>query len=145
MRKLLYALLFAPAAFFACWIGRLEHKRANMQKVVVAAAGYDPYDLFRGHYLWLSIDWSATDCAQFPGNSCPGHEFNSNYKFYLNQKMAEDLDAPVRRSGFAREDQQIKKVEMVFRYSPGMDPLLEDLFLDGVPYAEWYRANMAKK
>ncbi|MDR1477245.1 MAG: GDYXXLXY domain-containing protein [Rickettsiales bacterium] len=140
MKKLLYVPLFAPVVFFVGWVGSLEYKKAHAQKVIVAAVGYDPSDLFRGHYLWLHVDWDATDCAQFPDKSCPKDEFNSRYSFYLNQRKAEGLDAPVRNAGRGK----IAKVEMVFRYMPESVPLLDGLLLDGIPYSEWYEKNAGK-
>ena len=141
MKKLLYILLFAPAVFFACWVARMEYAKSQMQRVLVSARGYDPVDLFRGHYLWLRVDWASTDCSQFPGNSCPRDEFQSGYRFYLNQRKAKGLDEPMRDTGWAGK---IEKIEMVFFYAVGKKPLLDTVLIDGIPYSEWYKKNTEK-
>ncbi|MDR3126021.1 MAG: GDYXXLXY domain-containing protein [Rickettsiales bacterium] len=130
MRKWLYLALALPVFALAGWIGLLERGISAGMEVRVAATGYDPIDPFRGHYVWLRLDWVNTDCAQFPDKICPKGEFRDAYKFYLNETRAEKVDEFVQSAARG----PAPRVEMLFSYSPGSAPMVKALLLDGAMY-----------
>lgn len=124
-KKLLAALTF-PIVFLALWTGWLQYqRRAVVRRVTVSTDGYDPRDLLSGHYVNLRPDWQQTDCTQFDGNVCPEKDFKRFYIYYLPEQ-----DAPLLEK-LMRKQNNRPKTDLVFIYSPGKEPVPENLLIDG--------------
>jgi len=124
--KVLASLLLLPIIVLAGSMLRLSYM-SNFEKVEIAVQGYDPKDFFSGYYMYLRPDWEKTDCTQFADDKCPKDNFNKTYTFYIKREQSEKLTQKVNAG----------VVKLQFSYSPGFEPIITDLFVDGKSFIEF--------
>ncbi|MBR3662189.1 MAG: hypothetical protein IKN67_02790 [Alphaproteobacteria bacterium] len=129
-QKIKLALLFFPIVILFGYIMSLNYL-SSFSEVKIAMRGYDPLDLFSGYYMNMQPDWERTDCSQFAGSVCPKDNFRSYYNFYINQKNSEQLQKAI----------NAEKVELVFSYAAGFEPIVKDMLVDGVSYMSYLKQD----
>ena len=123
-----YVAALVPVIFFVGICGYFLMQIAMGVEVKVRIQGYDPRDLLAGHYIRYSIDWSKTDCAQFPDKICPQKEFEQSYTFYVPQELAQDLEKEIQNTQ--------NQAEIVFAYQKGRQPLALKLLINGKTFLD---------
>lgn len=126
LRKIRGLLLFLPVAALGAYMVYLSGL-ANFARVEIAVTGYDPRDLFAGHYMNLRLDWAKTDCKQFVDGNCPIADFKGFYNFYVKKEQATDLEKAVIKND----------MKLIFSYQKGFEPMIVDLTVDGVSYKQY--------
>ena len=136
-KKLLAGILSIPFIVLIIWISYLFYLRSTGTDIVVAIQGYDPRDLLSGHYIQYTINWSQTDCSQFPGKACRPNEFchkatwGRQCRFYIPEEYAERLDDLFRNRWSGGHQFQV-----VYSYNPKRAPLAKQLLIDGKDWTE---------
>lgn len=130
-KKFLSAALAFPIIILLCWTAALQYRASHSPLVRIAAQGYDPRDLFSGHYLQMSLDWQKTDCGQFPDHKCPKEDFDYVYRYYLDEKYAEKLERLLWKLQ--------PGMELEFALVNGSSPLVTNLYIEKEPWKSWYK------
>ena len=135
--KILAVCFTLPFVCLVLWTLHLAWQRSHGTEVKVAVMGYDPRDLFSGHYIQYQIDWGKTDCSQFPDNICPKENFcrearwGRQCRFYVPEEYAKQLDNLFRK----RNDTDMK-FEVVYSYTPGQGAMATQLLINGKDWLE---------
>jgi len=138
-KKLLAVSLAFPILLLVLWTISLAYYYHTSQKTVfIAATGYDPRDLLSGHYVRLQPDWKASDCTQFEENICPKEAFKNTYRYYMSQEDAKAFEALLADASI------VKNVQLQFIFTDNQEPVLKELFLDGMPWRD-YKASKAQQ
>lgn len=160
--------LFLPFFCLLAWTGSIALQRNGGTEVKLPIRGYDPRDLFSGHYLVYTIDWDKADCTQFPGQQCPPEEafcaqarWGRECRFYLPEKEALKIEEVFRQSNWARPPRRTTApalrrgarkeeppappppptFEVVYSYKAGHPPYARQLLLDGQPWKEYLQSH----
>ena len=137
-KPFLITILFLPLACLVGWTIFLTASRNQGTEVKVAVMGYDPRDLLSGHYIAYQVDWEQTDCAQFPGNTCPKETFchqdrwGRQCRFYVPEQYAQKLD-----DLFRKRNSTDTAFEVVYSYRPGHKPFAKELLINGSPWKDF--------
>lgn len=131
-KYILAFFLAVPVVYFIASYAYYERQfYQSSETVVVRVRGFDPRDLLSGHYLYLQPDWENTNCCQFDSCDCPAGDFAREYKYFLQEDFAINLDRLV-----ATEKVQ---TDMTFVYKKGSKPLVKDLLINGLPWKEGFK------
>ncbi len=139
MKNKLLALCFAiPFLCLLVWTLHLTWQRAHGTLIKVTVTGYDPRDLFSGHYLQYEIDWDQTDCSQFPGGVCQPKGFckkarwGRQCRFYIPEADAKQLD-----NLFRKRNNETLKFEVVYSYIPGQPAIAKQLLINNQDWRKY--------
>ena len=141
MKEKILAVCFALS--FIClllWTMHLTWQRNHGTEIKVAVTGYDPRDLFSGHYIQYQIDWEHTDCNQFPKGECAKEDFCEKARwgrqchFYIPEEYAKQLDAL-----FRMRNRENLTFEVVYSYAPGKKAQATQLLINGKDWRESVR------
>jgi len=158
--------LFLPFFCLLVWTCSIALQRNGGTEVKLPIRGYDPRDLFSGHYLVYEIDWKNADCSQFPSHQCPPEEtfgvkarWGQENRFYLPEKEALKIEELFRQSNrsrnfrsgaptLRRNASQEKPpapppptFEVLYSYKAGQPPYAKELLLDGQPWKEYLQQH----
>lgn len=134
-KYILPAAIFFPLVILALWTARLQLNLNHARKVLVTVEGYDPRSLISGHYLQLRPVWDKTDCGQFSRQRCPVESFENNYRFYLPENIAPELERLIWKRQPA--------MQLEFALSHGT-PLVRELFIENNLWKDWYAEQVKK-
>ncbi len=133
-------VLFLPLLVLLSWTGYLVFTLYTAQQVVLAVKGYDPLDLFSGHYIQYEIDWEKTNCRQFPEGYCPKAQFAKIlHRYYLPEQAAEEIDRLMQA-----QNSVSVRFDMVFSYIKGRQPIARMLLINNQKWFD-YLNNERKK
>ena len=139
-KKLLIFSLVFPVIVLLLWTLSLTYyHHSEKRTVLIAVTGYDPRDLVSGHYVQLQPDWNATDCTQFEDNICPKKLFRTSYRYFLPQNEAKNLEVLLANRS------QALSAQLQFIFIPNQEPVLKDLFLEGMVWNDWKAAKTQPK
>lgn len=144
--KIVLGLIFAPMLALLIWVASINISIASMNDVKIRITGYDPRDLFRGHYIEYTIDWNKTDCSQFAENRCPIENFaylsdgwRNSHRFYIPEQYASKLDEVFRNSWGTINDKDNGSeyiFEVIYAYKNGLSPKAKQLLINGKDWRE---------
>ena len=133
--------LFLPFGVLLGWTGYLTYTSLTAPQVIVAVKGYDPLDLFSGHYIQYEIDWEKTNCRQFPEGYCPKSQFvNIPRRYYLPEQAAEKIDRLMQAQNTVSVH-----FDMVFSYIKGRQPIARMLLINNQKWFDYLNKNERKK
>ena len=137
-KKLLATFLSIPLLFFIIWTGYLEYQKQTGDLITLPITGYDPRDLFSGHYILYQIDWEKAKCKQDNCDYlnkdafCQKKVYSScENRFYIPEEYAENLDRL-----FYSKDKKNMKFEIVYSYT-GKTAFATQLLINGKDYKEF--------
>lgn len=138
-KKIVLALVFLPTTLLLIWLTAINISISSMDEVKLRIKGYDPRDLFRGHYIEYVIDWENSDCTQFENATCPLTDFIGTrsvaLRFYIPEQYAQKLDEAFRQ-GWSEEDKKDYTFEIIHAYKKGMSPKAKQLLINGKDWRE---------
>ena len=123
--------LALPIIYLSGWSFYVEIGIKNAPEITIRAEGYDPRSLISGQYLYLRLNWQDTDCTQFDDDLCHPNRFESVYKYYIPEAVAEELDKAIRKKDV--------KVDLVFAYPENKNPYLKKMLINGVKWKKWLK------
>ncbi len=136
-RSLFLCGLFLPLFILLSWTGYLTYTSLTAQQVVIAIKGYDPLDLFSGHYIQYEIDWEKTNCRQFPEGFCPKKSFaNIPRRYYLPEQAAEQIDRLMQAQNTVSV-----RFDMVFSYIKGRQPIARMLLINNQKWFDYLKTE----
>jgi hypothetical protein len=119
------AILAFPILMLLANVAHLQFL-ASFKNVNIAVKGYDPKDLFSGHYMNLQPDWDNTDCSQFSNGICPKKHFKPYYNYHIKMVQTEFLSKAVAEG----------RAELTFAYDEKFSPVVVGILIDGKPLAQ---------
>jgi uncharacterized membrane-anchored protein len=130
--------LLVPVICLFIWNCFLWYDKESGTEITVRISGYDPRDLLSGHYIRYTIDWDKTDLHQFDDKFFTKDDFvdslnKTSYRFYVPENHAKYLNKILMESWYVKEEDK-KKIEVVFSFTRGKQPIAKKLLLNGQPY-----------
>ncbi len=122
--------LTLPILFFCYLVKDINYELSHGKTVKVRMMGFAPRDILSGHYLYLRPDWDKTDCRQFDDNICPTELFSYNYRYYLPEFDARQVDTEI-------SNNEKLKIEMLFIIKGRAKPLVKGLLIEGKELEDW--------
>lgn len=139
-KNIFLSFFFLPFFLLLCGTGYFLYTVQTAPQVILAIKGYDPLDVFSGHYIQYKIDWEKTDCTQFAGHICPKKRFaHISNRYYLPAQAAVEIDRLMR----AQNSVPIH-FDMVFSYAEGREPVARVLLINRQKWSS-YLKNERKK
>lgn len=138
-KKLITALaLIFPAAVLLLWTGSLQYRLLTAPSMRLIVEGYDPRDIFSGHYIRLAPRFDQSDCeASVERNTCRGHRFKSSYNYYIEEDIAPQLERLI----WSRSP----RMKLEFAVAEGQAPLIKGFYIEGIDWHDWYNRQTAAK
>lgn len=138
-KKLLITVLYAPFILLL-WMCVLFYGQSTRKEIRVSITGYDPRDLFSGHYIEFQINWDKTDCSQFDNGICQRNDFCEKMSwgklchFYIPEKYAKQLDA------LFRKERNNIKFEVIYSYKSGRKAIAKKLLINEQEWRDYAKA-----
>lgn len=144
-KKLLAMFLIIPLLCLIVWAGHLEYQKQTGYIIKLPITGYDPRDLFSGHYINYQIDWEKAKCEY--GNCdylnkdafcqkkvckvCKG----CKNRFYIPEEYAQKLDEL-----FQAKNKKDMTFEIIYSYT-GKRAYATQFLINGKDYKEFLENN----
>jgi hypothetical protein len=155
----LWCALLLPIMTFAGLVIRAELLQASGPVFHVAIAGYDPRDLLQGHYMRYRLQWPAGGACDGPrcclclrtsgahtkvecssaDTACDAQlssqMVDQGREFFIQEDLGPALEQAIHRGRGA----------IALNLTPNGQVRVHDLFIDGMRYRRWLRANAQRQ